>query len=498
MKVCNSKAYLVIGTAHLGLDSTILQVFAQVAKQYSAEVVHLGRITPKEAVKQARALCHKTDKKSRLEYRMLCEDEQKTLKELKDAFGKVTLVLNGHHTISEVKDPDFKVVSNRLNLCKHLSLDSVPPTGDKVATLMPITDRAKNSLKTRGASWILPHPTSAVESDPREGLNQAYNYYTTGSLTIPADPEIESELYKSLNLPCSVLVLVDQETGEFHAHQLHVDYVRNDESHRIEAVVLDDGLVFTRQRVFAVDSSDKAAAVTDEHDPYTHMGVLASVRAQNVLHAPAVFINGGDASDMEPVSRHTKDKPKARENLRLRTAIRGLRWLLDAQTNVQSIVKKVLLDSNHHDWLTLAIDENPWLDGLLDWSTLAKTTFSDWDVYLRTGGPDKTFKFGDLSFRHGDKESIEQAWKIFGKYLGGHFHKYKIVGRAVSAGPGCRLGPKYLQNATTSWQNTISSITRYKGKAAVAPKIVLHNEEKEKSRFCYGGKIYEVDFYKKS
>ena len=68
-------------------------------------------------------------------------------------------------------------------------------------------------------------------------------------------------------------------------------------------------------------------------------------------------------------------------------------------------------------WLTRAVSENPWLDGWCDWHTLARTMFRDWTVFLRTGGADKTFKFGNLSIRHGDREKISSAWQLFGNYL---------------------------------------------------------------------------------
>jgi hypothetical protein len=495
MKVRPSKAYLVIGSAHLGIDLDIVMTFATVAKQYKAELIHLGPITDAPSIDRFHALKDKMGRRHEAE--AVKRQEEWLVKLFEDTFGKVTYVLSSGQSVSMPDGKKTKVVEHEMPLGGHLSLSAVPPTGDKV-TASPISKKSRNYYKNRGSSWILPHPTPSVESFPREGLNQAWNYYTTGSLKNPERPANSGDMYQSYNLPCAVLVIIDSKSGEFHARPLHVDYIRSEVSHRLEPMVIDDGLVFSRHGVIEVESEDKACHSTDDHSPYNHLGVLAATRAQNELHQPVVFINGGDASDMEPVSRHTKDVPLARENLRLRDALCDLRDLLDAQTNVKSIKKKILVDSNHHEWLSAFVAENPSLEGWLDWNTLSKDMFSDWDLFLRTAGENKTFKFGDLACRHGDKEQPQQAQEIFGKYLGGHYHRYRVLGRTFSVGPGCRLGPKYLQNSVTAWQNQITTLTKYKGKASCAPKTVLHDESLKKSRFSYQAQIFEVDFYKKT
>lgn len=495
MKVRRSKCYLVIGSAHLGVDLDILQAFGAIAEVYEAEVIHLGQITDKSDIDTYHSLQGRSGKKHTAE--ALLKEEARLVQKFIDTFGKVTFVVNPGQSISIPRVKGVTIVEHEMTLGKHLSLSAVAPTGDKV-TASPISKRSRNYYKSRGSSWILPHPTPSVESFPREGLNQAWNYYTTGSLKSPEKPSTASDMYQSFNLPCAVFVIVDSENQEFHARPLHVDYIRSDVSHRIEPMIIDDGVIFSRHQIYEASPEDRACHSTDDHTPYNHLGVLAATIAQNRLHEPVIFINGGDASDMEPVSRHTKDTPLARENLRIREALQDLRNLLDAQTTAKSIQLKVLVDSNHHEWLSGFISENPCLNGWLDWRTLSKEMFADWDLFLRSAGEDKTFKFGDLSCRHGDKEQLQTAQEIFGKYLGGHYHRYRVIGRAFSVGPGCRLGPKYLQNSVTAWQNQITSLTKYKGVAACAPKTVLHDEVRKKSRFCYQSSIYEVDFYKKT
>ena len=84
---------------------------------------------------------------------------------------------------------------------------------------------------------------------------------------------------------------------------------------------------------------------------------------------------------------------------------------------------------------------------------------------------------------------------VYGNYLGGHHHSFQELGDAIFAGPVCTLGPKYLNNGATSWQNQVTTITSYKGLTCKHPKTVFHTENKEISRFAYRGQIYEVPFY---
>jgi hypothetical protein len=363
---------------------------------------------------------------------------------------------------------------------------------------MPMTKRAMSFFKRLGASCIAPHPIPAVESSAREGLNQAHNYFTTGSLKNVEKPRTPNAFFQCSHLPAAVLVLVDTDNDEFHPCPIHVDYLRGESSHRIDPVVLHDGLVFTTDDVIEVASDDKGMHETDGHSPWEHMGVVGTVRALNELHKPSVFYNGGDAGNFDSVCPHTEHKPREREGRRLMEEFKSLRRFLTAQINVKSIKRRILIDSNHHAWVSQAVAKYPWADGLIDWKTQAETTFRDWEVLLRDeGGDAQVVRFGDLVIRHGDQEAgVTGGEDTFFKYLGGHFHRYRAIKRGTSVGPGCKLGPKYLNGNLTAWQNQVTTLTKYKGKASCAPKIVLHDEVRKKSRFCYRDTIYEVDFYR--
>ena len=238
---------------------------------------------------------------------------------------------------------------------------------------------------------------------------------------------------------------------------------------------------------------------TDDHAPWQHPGVLASLRALGALHDPSVFVNGGDSADMASVSHHNTGKPLVQENLRLIKDLEGMQSLLNAQTETMKNLKhKVLVDSNHANWLTQFIERNPMLVGLLDWETVSNQWLPGWDVYYGIKGENKVFYFGDLVIRHGHQErgGITKGHEIFIKYLCGHWHAHNEFLRATAAGAGCMLGPAYVENNITAWTNTLTTLQKWKDKSAQQIRTILHNDQKETSSFCYRNKIYTVPWYK--
>lgn len=516
-----NKKYLIVSSSHLGLSEDILDIFSQVKKKYKAEVIHLGptvsdhefnkhqRLSEKiEEMKIKQALVDLTDRQEEaLEEkidtvtfeRTLIEDEESSrVQQLRNTFGKDMLFVTTEKLSLPFRkdDPDFSF--GGLELSKYLYLSPIPPTGMK-STRNPINSVAISYLKDKGRSWIVSHPVPSVIPFAKPGLNEAWNCYSVGSLRHQEEPERTNEQYQMAHMPCAILVTFDIKNGEFHAKQLHVDYMNKKFEHNSQPVVIDDGLVFTPKKVLTVKSKDKAVFSTDDHAPFTHPGQLAAVRAMNELHENEYFINGGDAADFGSVSRHTEAIPGERENMRLMYDLNNLRKLLDAQINTKTIKHKVLIDSNHHEWLSQFIERNPNLKGMLDWRTLANNMFSDWDLKIRSAGELDIYYFGDLPIRHGDEDgNAKKAEGIYngGKYLCGHWHSRVSYRRSNQVGCGCMLGPKYIGGRNTPWQNMVTSITKYKGVTATSPKVVLHDKTKKTSRFEYRGEIYEVRHYK--
>lgn len=522
MQKRQSDSYLIISSVHLGASEDILSVYSNIAKKYKANVIHLGPTVSIQEYNEYNKLSNriKTLNKSLKyaesdRYIEKINDEIETAQDLlenieklqydrvdllKRYFKKMTFVTNKELSLIDLlkKDNKINVIEKSHNLSKYLILSPVPPTGDR-AVRNPINTISKAYLKELGKNWIVAHPVPYVECSPRPETNEAYNYFTVGSLIHQYIPSHTKKQYAFAHMPCAILVVLDQ-NGEFHARQMHIDYSRKKRSNRQDPMVLDDGYVFTANEIIEVGSEDKANATFDDHSPYTHPGVLGAIRALNELHKPDLYINGGDASNFDSVDRHALEGGMKGdlENKRIKDDLFYLHKLLKLQTECPSIKKKVLIDSNHHEWLTKYINKNPALIGMLDWETLSKTMFTDWELIIRKAGDSQIFYFGDIAIRHGDRDGgVKRAESIFplGKYLCGHFHHFVSYRRAVQVGCGAMLGPKYLDNGVTAWQNQIVSLTKYQEIGAVNPKIVIHDKKAKVSRFCYRNNIYEVDHF---
>lgn len=526
MKIRKSKAYLIVSSAYLGISEDLVRLFSRVANYYKAETFHLGpTISEKEmksiekiekAISSSEAMAavlEYSDSKSAENRIEQLEEKIQNLKSelgsiyaleaervniLKDYFPKLSFVLAPDQFTTQVKSiKGVNFIDDGVELSKYMYLSAIEPSTIKTVN-RPVNKNSMNSLKFMGGkhSWVVGHPVPSVETTSKPGLNEAHQYFTVGSLKHREVPRNRKEFYKIGHMPCAMLLIIDDITGEYHAKQLHVDYVKH--MKLTKPAILDDGLVFFENKTMDVGSSDKATFTTDDHAPYQHPGTLGAFRQLNVLHKPSILINGGDAADFSSVCRHTIDQPGSRENLRLSNDLNSLRNLLDAQANVPSIKKKVLIDSNHHEWVTQEVKRNPYLKGTFDWKTLAKTHYPDWDVMIRGSGDNNIFTFGDYVVRHGDQESnLTDAERMHesGKYICGHWHRYKVYKRAITVGCGCGLGPEYIENRITSWISQITSMTKYNGVASVNPKIVLHNEADKTSRFAYRDKIYQCNYH---
>jgi len=531
MKKRKTESNLIISSAQLGMDDDILAVFSNVAKHYGAKVYHLGPLVTDAEIKKynsfkvelekakaslmmleasdnySDARAEKVEEKveqAEAKVKSMIGAQKERVKKLKKFFPNVKFVTTEAISLP-VDNAEF--IYNGFDLTSKVMLAPIPPAGMGISG-KPIQGRAINYLKRLSKSWIVAHPVPSVECFPRPGINQAYNFFTVGSLRhspLPLNTRQQSEFS---HMPAAILVLVDSLNGEFHPRPLHIDYVNNvmpnpflKTDKKAQPMVLDDGLVFLGTKTMEVKSEDRATASTDDHAPYEHPGVLGALRALNVLYQPRTFINAGDAADFVSVCHHIKYSLAKREGLRLKHDIVSLQKLLEAQVNVPSIKHRVLIDSNHHDWVTQYADENPAMIGLIDWRTLAVEVFPEWDVFItndRQRENDNIFYFGDYAIRHGHQEAgLAKAERMFerGKYFCGHWHRYESWRRAIMQGCGARLSPTYLNGKQTAWQSQISTFTKLNGVAACNPKIVLHDKKTQVSRFSYRGDIYEVPHY---
>lgn len=520
--VRGSRAYMIISGAHLGVDDQILATLQRVKAFYKAHPIHLG---PTATPKEMKAMVRTAQRLKSLEDRMDAPElTEGRLAQLENQHSVAEQIEEGLRTEYKSRIAQLKMLAKDItfvattttspqdwlnefsntadwtghkNLSKYLVLSGVMPTGERSSTAK-LNLAALRSLKQHGKNWIVPHPVPAVDSLPKPGLNESYNYWTTGALRFSAIPTQTSEQYRQVHEPAAIIVLVDKENGEFYAHHVHIDI----EPETGEPMVLDDGMVFTPTKTFAVGSEDKGVASTDDHAPYQHNGTLACTRSLNANHRPSIFVNIGDAADFSSICHHVSHLPGELENKRLIADLIALKNLLTAQTaDFPTIKRKILVDSNHHEWLTVYVKANPALIGLLDWPSIVDSPHgfvAGFEVMMRKSGESEIYSFGDYTLRHGDQENgALGAEKIYpkGKYLCGHWHRYLAYRRSIQMGCGCGLGPAYLQGRQTGWQSQIASLTKYKGVAAVQAKTVLHDKKEKRSRYCYQNSIIEVDSY---
>lgn len=436
------------------------------------------------------------------EYYELLNAQRSRVDMLYQIFGDRRVHFVSNH---EVMIPDGELIQDIMGddyhskywaISKHLIITSVPANGDKVSG-QPITQRTFRMLKSLGHSHIIPHMTPQTKAFPRPGLNQAFNFITTGSLKFPKDPNKISDAYQASARTSCILVSLDEENGEFHPQRLRVKKRTKNGS----PFIIHDGMLYMSDGSYEEFlPSEKAVHFTDAHAPHVHEGVVGAIRGLNTLHEPSTLVDGGDMGNMESVSRFTKNKPGQRENLRIINDLMSIRKFWNAVADgFETIEEKWACGSNHMDWVDLFVDENPSLKGMLDIASLSKSYFPDWNILLRNKSDDQGFVFGNLNIKHGDDESsVLEADDIFGNYLGGHHHRYCEFEDAIFAGPACRVDHrihKYLKNKATSWQNNVTTITKYGNITCKHPKIILHSEDERTSRFCYRGEIYEVDFF---
>jgi hypothetical protein len=517
-KALKTKAFLIVSCAHLGMSPRVMSLLKTVKDTYKAATIHLGpmvtieeknmhnsRVNKIRTWEKQLSEMHKQSKRldtevgqsyfntmdkmtvAQKELDSLLKAQKSRMDYLKTSLdAKIQFIINDEQYL-----PNNELVASKseLNLTTHLLLSSISANGDKIAH-KPISPRSFNYFRNRGHSFIIPHPTPCLESFNKEGINQAYVMCTTGSLNDIGDVKRPSEYYKINNTPGAILVLVDENNGEYHIKRLRIELLKGGAVK--EYMCADDGMVFfSNGTVFDTESDDKALVSSDDHAPHQHPGVLGAAVALGSLHKPSWFINNGDAGDFESACRHNKGKPLYQENKRIVDDLGALRRLLDVQGSIPSLQHRVMMDSNHAEWLSEYVAENSALKGLLDWRSIQSTYYTDWTFIFRD--EQKVFKFGDLSIRHGDQErgGIVTGAKMFHKYLCGHWHSHKEYLWAASMGAGCKLGPKYLAGSLTSWTSTITTLTKYKNKTSFNIKTVLHDEDGKYSRVAYRGQIYQ-------
>lgn len=507
MKKKSTKLYLVIGTAHLGLSTPILKTLASFSRYFQTTVIHVGPLCTLDEKKMYESRVQRVRTWEKLDTRnvqieglyqkykqeiaLLLSLQRKRVSLLQEVFGKIKFVVNDEHMIP---DEGLDILGVQEPISRYLTLTSIPANGDKI-TGDPITSRCMLAMREYDSSVIMAHPIPATRLYKKEGVNCAFMFSTTGSLIAPEKCKRVSDIYKQILKPSCIFVGIDEDTQQFHSQRIRVRFHRDAKTHKQVPHVAFDGLVFKGdgKPPLEVSGQDKACYITDVHAPYHATNVIKCFHELIRLHEPELVLDGGDTADFASVSRHTEFLPGARENLRLQYDLQSMYSLLEGYKNACPSVKKVtVLDSNHAEWLSLFVEKNPSLKGMLDWKTLAQGFFKDFDLIIR-GGSVGAVWFGNLAIRHGDQEgSLMEAHLSYRNYVGGHLHSFQELGDAVRVGCAAKLDPGYLKGNNTAWQWNITTITKWKNITDKHPRIVLCNKQNSRSTFMYRGQIFEV------
>jgi hypothetical protein len=239
----------------------------------------------------------------------------------------------------------------------------------------------------------------------------------------------------------------------------------------------------------------------DIHHPHVEWGTLRAAFDFMKRERVDGLILGGDNLDCGPISRHTKSKPLFRPRGQMKKDLDSFndKVLTPAEKLLPKGALKVWLTGNHEDWAQQLIEEQPELEGLLDFPAYLGLEARGWKVYPQGG----LHKQGHANYIHGDVlpgtgvRACQRALDIYvSSMIFGHGHTAATATKTLPHGSkwryqaysmGCvgKLDHHYLKKSPTGWINQIG-ITEFYGSGFFNhfPVTVLNG------RFAYGGKLY--------
>lgn len=251
--------------------------------------------------------------------------------------------------------------------------------------------------------------------------------------------------------------------------------------------------------------SDKvltAVSYFDAHYPKIHRPTLRACLDFVKRNRVGIFVLGGDNLDCGAISHHTKGKPKLRPVGAMKADLDGFRReVLDAlDPLLPKDCIKVWLTGNHEAWLDQMMEEQPELDGLINFTEYLQLEKRGWIVKPQGGH----FKQGKLKWIHGDVvngSGINAVRNALNTYVEnivmGHGHTAASATKVLPhskqhkwqawmMGTGGELDAGYLKNKPTGWLNQFG-ITEFHGSRGLFnhyPVTVFGG------RFALGGKVY--------
>jgi hypothetical protein len=244
----------------------------------------------------------------------------------------------------------------------------------------------------------------------------------------------------------------------------------------------------------------RALSLFDIHHPHADMPTLSAALDFMGRERVDIGILGGDNLDCGSISHHTKGKPLLRPRGQMKRDLDTFEKhvLTPFEKRLHKDAERVWLTGNHEDWAAQLIEEQPELEGLLDFPAYLNLEQRGWVVKPQGGH----YQYGHLKYLHGDvltggPNAASKALDIYVEsVVFGHFHtsasatkmlphssKYKW--QAWSMPCVGKLDASYLKKRPTGWLNGFG-ITEFYGKGFFNhfPVTVFNG------RFAYGGKRY--------
>lgn len=244
-----------------------------------------------------------------------------------------------------------------------------------------------------------------------------------------------------------------------------------------------------------------AVTAFDIHCPHVDWPTWGAILDFTKRNNVGLFVLGGDNLDCAAISHHNKNKPIFRQRGQMKKDLDVFesRILDPIERVLPRDAEKVWLTGNHEDWLLQLIEEQPELEGLLDFTKYLRLEERGWTIRPQGGH----YKKGRLKWIHGDvltggQNAPKKALDTFVESIAhGHFHAFSTATKVLPAskkhkwqawGHGCvgKLDAGYLKRRPTGWLNGFG-ITEFYGASghfSHFPVTVFNG------RFAYGGRMY--------
>lgn len=245
--------------------------------------------------------------------------------------------------------------------------------------------------------------------------------------------------------------------------------------------------------------------LADIHYPKIHKPTLNA--ALDFLDKNKVdgLVFQGDQLDLECISHHTKNKPLYRLRNGFMKDVQGFERdvLLPIEERLSVNAERYWLDGNHERFAYDLIEEQPELEGAVDYKQLLQLTKRGYEI-IELG---HALKIGKLNIVHGEVLSgignqagmypARKAVELYaGNVLAAHTHAMQMYTKISPVehtqkwagyvnGILGETNPSYLRNRPTAWSHGLAILELHDDKNYNLYLVHIHN-----GQFSYGGKLY--------